>query len=124
MKKKKIIWGIVIIFIVISIGFLILEDTFFYSMTKLPKGDYLSQSTSANGTYTIKTYLYNGGATVDYAVRGELIINTKNNNVKNIYWDYKIDKSDITWEGDDTVIINGHRINLPNGKYDWRKDKN
>ena len=124
MKKKKIILGIVTIFIVILIGFITLAYIFFYGMTRLPKGEYLSQSTSSNGTYTIKTYIYNGGATVNYAVRGELITNTKNNNVKNIYWDYKIDKSDITWEDDDTVIINGHKINLPNGKYDWRKDKN
>lgn len=124
MKKKKIIMVVVTIFIVIAIGFFGLVNTLFYSMTRLPKGDYLSESTSSNGTYTIKTYLCNGGATVDYAVRGELITNTKNNKAKNIYWDYKVYKSDITWEDDDAVIINGHKINLPYGKYDWRKDKN
>ena len=124
MKKKKIIMVVVTIFIVIAIGFFGLVNTLFYSMTRLPKGDYLSESTSSNGTYTIKTYLCNGGATVDYAVRGELITNTKNNKAKNIYWDYKVYKSDITWEDDDVVIINGHKINLPYGKYDWRKDKN
>ena len=96
----------------------------FYSMVRLPKGDYLSESTSANGRYTIKTYLCNGGATVDYAVRGELITNTENNKVKNIYWDYNISKSDIIWEEDDIAIINRHKINLPSGKYDWRKNKN
>ena len=123
-KIKKIILVVVTILIIIAIGIYTLVNTLFYSMTRLPAGDYLNESTSANGIYTIKTYLCNGGATVSYAVRGELIINTKNNKVKNIYWDYKIDKSDITWEDDDIVIINGHKINLPNGKYDWRKDKN
>lgn len=124
MKKKKMIFVIVIIFIFIAIGLFGIVNTLFHSMTRLPKGDYLRESTSSNGTYTIKSYLCNGGATVDYAVRCELITNTKSNKVKNIYWDYKINKSDITWEDDDTVIINGHKINLPNGKYDWRKDKN
>jgi len=123
-KIKKIILVVVPILIIIAIGIFSLVNTLFYSMTRLPAGDYLSESTSSNGTYTIKTYLCNGGATVAYAVRGELITNTKNNKVKNIYWDYKIDKSDITWEDDDIVIINGHKINLPNGKYDWREDKN
>jgi hypothetical protein len=119
MKRKKMISVIVTISIFIAIGLLGIINTLFYSMTRLPKGDYLSESTSSNGTYTIKSYLCNGGATVDYAVRGELITNTKNNKVKNIYWDYKINKSDITWEDDDTVIINGHKINLPNDIYDW-----
>ncbi len=122
MKKKKIVLVLVAIFIVIAIGFLSIVNSLFFSMNRLPKGEYLGESTSSNGTYTIKTYLCNGGATVAYAVRGELIINTKSNKIKNIYWDYKIQQSDITWEDDDTVIINGHIINLPNGEYDWRKD--
>jgi len=123
-KIKKIILVVVTILIIIAIGIFSLVNTLFFSMTRLPVGDYLGESTSSNGTYTIKTYLCNGGATVDYAVRGELITNTKNNKVKNIYWEYKIGTANITWEDDDIVIINGHKINLPNGKYDWRKNKN
>ncbi|MBU3220710.1 DUF5412 family protein [Clostridium algidicarnis] len=92
-------------------------------MSNLPNGEYLSKSTSPNGTYTIRTYLCNGGATVDYAVRGELIINNKNKKARNIYWEYKINVSEITLDSDDTVKINGHKINLPSGKYDWRVDK-
>jgi len=92
-------------------------------MSNLPEGKYIAESTSPNRTYTVKTYLCDGGATVQYAVRGELIVNSKSSRAKNIYWDYKIDKSDISWEDDDTVMINGHAIDLPNGKYDWRKEK-
>ena len=75
---------IVTILIVIAIGLFSLVNILFYSMTILPTGDYLSESTSPNGTYTIKTYLCNGGATVAYAVRGELITNTKNFKKKNV----------------------------------------
>ncbi|SUY46583.1 Uncharacterised protein [Clostridium putrefaciens] len=92
-------------------------------MSNLPTGEYLSSSTSPNGRYVIRTYLCNGGATVYYEVRGELIINNKNKKVKNIYWEYKINVSEITFDNDDTVIINGYNINLPNGKYDWRVGK-
>ena len=56
-------------------------------------------------------------------MRGELIINNKNKKARNIYWEYKINVSEITWDSDDTVKINGHKINLPSGKYDWRVDK-
>ncbi|MBU3153697.1 DUF5412 domain-containing protein [Clostridium estertheticum] len=112
MKRKKMILVIVTIFIFIAIGLLEIMNTLFYSMLRLPTGDYLSESTSSNGTYTIKSYLCNGGATVDYAVRSELITNTKNSKAKTIYWDYKINKAAITWENDDTAIINGHKFNI------------
>lgn len=130
MKKTKIIFGVVLISIAIAIISFRTGDTPMDSMSNLPEGKYFSESTSPNGTYTIRTYLSDkGGSTVANAVRGELIINNKNKKNKknekprNIYWDYKIDVSKITWESDDTVIINGHTIYLPEGKYDWRVDK-
>jgi hypothetical protein len=121
-KKKVFLIGIAVISIII-LGIFGIINTLFYSMSRLPNGEFLTESTSENGAYTIKAYLCNGGATVSYAIRGEVITNDKGHKRKNIYWDYKIDKADISWEDNDTVIINGHKINLPNGKYDWRKDK-
>ena len=35
----------------------------FYDMNRLPKGEYLTEETSPDGTYTLKAYLVNGGAT-------------------------------------------------------------
>ena len=121
MEKKKIV--LVLLAIFIAIECLSIVNSLFYSMNRLPKGEYLGEATSSKGNYTIKTYLCNGGATVAYAVRGELIINTKSNKKKNIYWAYKIQQADIAWEDDNTVTINGHKINSPNGKYDWRRHR-
>ena len=70
MEKKKIVLVLVAIFIFIAIGCLSIVNALFYSMNRLPKGEYLGEATSSKGTYTIKTYLCNGGATVAYAVRG------------------------------------------------------
>ncbi|MGM0877910.1 MAG: DUF5412 family protein [Bacillota bacterium] len=58
----------------------------FFDMSRLPKGDLISQVYSPNGTYTIKAYLSNGGATTDFAVLGELKFNKENRKPKNIYW--------------------------------------
>lgn len=124
MSKKKVLIVLVIVMITIGIGAFTVINNLFYSMSRLPNGDFLTESTSSDGTYTIKTYLCNGGATTDYAVRGELIINNKNDNPKNIYWDYEVTKANISWVDNDTVIINGHEIDLPNNKYDWRREKN
>lgn len=93
-------------------------------MYTLPKGEYIDESISPNGDYTVKTYLCNGGATVDWAVRGELIINSELNKKRNIYWKYKTDQSDIIWKDNKTVVINGRVIDIPDGKYDYRVDGN
>lgn len=90
-----------------------------YSMENLPQGELLNSFDSPNGTYTVNIYLCNGGATVDYAVRGEL----KNNidgSQHNIYWNYHEDHAEVEWIDDETVIINGIQLNVLTEIYDFR----
>ncbi|MRX73802.1 hypothetical protein GJU40_16795 [Bacillus lacus] len=92
----------------------------FFNMNRLPTGEYLTEETSPDGTYTLKAYLTNGGATTSYAVRGELVFNNRNGKTKNIYWNYREETANIEWEGNDTVVINGHTLNVPKEKFDFR----
>lgn len=114
-KKLLIILGVLVIIV-----FRMFYQMFF-SMDRLPKGELLSEHISPNNTYTIRIYRCNGGATVSYAIRGEMV-EGDNHKGKNIYWDYKIDDTVVKFKDDDTVIINNHEIELPNGHYDWRKE--
>jgi hypothetical protein len=57
----------------------------FFDMNRLPKGDLISKVSSPDGTYTLKVYVSSGGATTDFAVRGELNFNKENKKPKNIY---------------------------------------
>ena len=75
----------------------------------------------SHGKYTVEAYLINGGATVDWAVRCYLKTKYKFGE-KMIYNDYHVDSAIMIWEDDDTININGHIIDLPNGKYDFRYD--
>lgn len=93
----------------------------FFDMDRLPKGELISELESPNGTYTIKAYLTNGGATTSYAIRGELNFNNSRKKPKNIYWNYRIEKAVIEWVDDDTVIINGVKLEVPKGRYDYRR---
>lgn len=102
--------------------FLILSFTILMHMFRMPD-KFLTESTSPKGTYTIKIYLINGGATTNYSIRGEVIMNHWFHYRKNIYWEENISKGEICWRDNYTVIINGHEIKLPNGKYDERRDK-
>ena len=120
MRKKGIVMTVV--FILLAFSFIYIRS-FVNSnkISKLPQGTFLTESTSQDGAYTIRTYLCGGGATTDFAVRGELVTNNKISTSKNIYWEYNISSADIIWEDNDTVIINSRRLNLPNDKYDWRE---
>lgn len=84
--------------------------------------DLISISESASGKYKVESYLINGGATTDYAVRSYLIVDGKKRK-RVIYNDYHINDASIAWIDNDTININGHIIALPNGKYDFRYEK-
>lgn len=92
----------------------------FFDMKRLPEGEFLTESISPNGTYTVRAYITNGGATVAYSVRGELVFNDENKKDKNIYWNYREDSATVNWIDDDTVNINGHVLNMPTEIYDFR----
>ena len=115
---KKVLIIIAVIIMLLSYGIYRL----FYDMSSLPKGQLISEVQSPEGTYTLKAYRINGGATVAFAIRGELNFNTSTTESKNIYWNYREDKADIKWFDDNTVIINGHKLKVPNEVYDFRKN--
>ncbi|MFJ6264659.1 DUF5412 domain-containing protein [Lysinibacillus xylanilyticus] len=92
----------------------------FFDMKRLPIGEYLTEETSPNGKYTLKAYVTNGGATTSYSVRGELVFNEKGNKTKNIYWNNREDTAKIIWIDNNTVVINGHTLDVLNDKFDFR----
>jgi len=94
----------------------------FFDMDRLPTGEFLTEETSPDGKYTLKAYVTNGGATTSYAVRGELVFNEKRKEPQNIYWNYREEIAEITWKDNDTVVINGHTLDVPNDKFDFRHD--
>ena len=120
MSLGKIVKG----FIIIGLLFIALVGYgvywVFFDMNRLPTGEYLTEETSPDGKYTLKAYVTNGGATMSYSVRGELVFNERNNKTKNIYWNYREDTANITWTDNDTVVINGHSLDVPNDKFDFR----
>ncbi|WP_255731226.1 DUF5412 domain-containing protein [Solibacillus palustris] len=93
----------------------------FFDMNRLPKGEYLTEAISPDGTYTVKSYVNSPSLSAD-AVRGEIIFNKKNGKTKNIYWNYRESRATIEWLDHQTVVINGHKLQVPNEKFDWRRE--
>lgn len=89
------------------------------SLKYLPKGEFLHSHDSPDKQYTVNIYLANGGATVDYAIRGELVDNNTGK-AKNIYWNYHEDEAKVSWKDNDTVVINKHVLDVPDDTYDFR----
>ena len=105
--------------VVIAIVIGIFYYRFFVSMVTLPKGELICTSESPSGEYIVNMYLTNGGATTDYAVRGELVEGSKK---KNIYWQYHEDSADVSWIGEHEVNINGVVLDVRHDVYDYRKN--
>jgi hypothetical protein len=117
-RKVRVVLFSIIFLVICFIGYGVYWT--FWDINRLPKGEFISQSSSPDGHYTIKAYLSNGGATTDFAVRAELVTNTNAHRVKNIYWNYHEQSAKMVWIDNDTVEINGHKLNLPYEKYDFR----
>lgn len=125
MKKnfKILIIGIVTILTILTLHSIKIANNNFFSMDALPKGELIYSLQSPDKSYTFNAYLCNGGATVDYSIRGEVVDN-KTNEKKNIYWDYHVNMVKAKWKDDDTIIINEKEIeDVKNDIYDYRKDK-
>ena len=110
--------------IVLLLGFGVYR--FFFSLHYLPQGEYVCESTSPQGTYTVKIFETNPALSVG-GTRGE-VINNVTGRKKTIYWEYNrylfeagIYESVILWENDETVIINGKKLNVKKDTYDYRR---
>ncbi|PWX67171.1 DUF5412 family protein [Clostridium perfringens] len=79
----------------------------------------LGETVSSDGKYKVEAYLINGGATVDWVVKCYL---REGESKKEIYRDYHINEANMIWIDNDTISINNHNIDLPNGKYDFRDE--
>ncbi|MEM1505503.1 DUF5412 domain-containing protein [Domibacillus sp. 8LH] len=117
MRQKKIIIPLLLL---ILLGYGMYWA--FFDMGRLPKGDFISEADSPNGDYTVKAYVSSGGATTDFAVRGELHFNKENKKPKNIYWNYHEQQAVMKWLDQDTVVINGHRLDVPYDVFNFRKN--
>jgi hypothetical protein len=120
-NEHPILMSIGVIILLICCGLAYLYYWAFYDIGRLRSGELIMKETSPNGSYTVGTYLNNGGATVDYAVLGVLYFNNEKRDNKNIYWQYEEQDGEIIWEDNNTVTINGIKIDVPNEEYDYRR---
>lgn len=117
---KKVI--IILCSILVSIIVLVFVGYyhFFCDINAIKPGEKMMESVSPNGEYTITAYLNDGGATTSYAV---LCVLSYGNRERNIYWNYRCESAEIEWIDDDTVTINGIRIeNIFKDEYDYRQE--
>ena len=119
-KTEKHLITIFIIIAIIVGGVAYAINSAFFNIQRINGQEYLTESTSPNGTYTVTAYLNNGGATTSYAVLGTLK-NNKNGKTKNIYWQYHCEKAEMDWLNDETIKINGIELNVKNEIYDYRR---
>ena len=119
MKRLIKIFSVITVFMVIVFGYGIYH--FFFDIDNLPHGDVIKEVPSPNGEHTFKAYLVNGGATVDFAIRGEVQFNNSSKKPKTIYWNYHESEANIKWLDNNTIVINGHELNVAKEIFDFRR---
>jgi len=83
----------------------------------LPQGDFVAAYDSPSGAaYTLNIYLFDGGATTDFFIRGELVTN-QDKSKKNIYWCSGEEDAVVVWHGDEAVTINKRTLRVPEDQY-------
>lgn len=117
--KKRLLIAIITIATLVG-GVVYAFNWAFFDIQRINGQEYLDESTSPNGAYTVTAYLNNGGATVDYAVLVKLK-NNRNGKIKNIYWQYHCTKAEMKWVNDETLKINDKELNVKNEIYDYRR---
>lgn len=116
-KKTVGIIGVVIICFVALGGYGCYH--FFYDINAIKPQEKIAESISPSGEYTINVYLNNGGASTSYSV---LCVLSHNSREKNIYWSNRCESADIEWIDNDTVIINGIKLeNIEKDTFDYRR---
>lgn len=121
-KSSKKIIVIILILTIAIVGFI--SYACFFSTDVIDGQEEIASYTSPEGTYQLVIFRNDGGATTSYAVLGVLYKNDDSNYSRNIYWENRQDDADVEWLDDDTVIINGHRIeNVEKDKFDFRYNK-
>lgn len=103
----------------------ILYAFYYLAFVRLPRGEIQKSCTSPTGEYTVNLYLCNGGATVGYAIRGEVVYNKGFifKRKKDIYWNYHEKTVDCTWITRHVVAINETELDVRYDSYDWRHTK-
>lgn len=116
-KNRLIKIGIIMVILVGGVAYAI--NWAFFDIQRIRGQEYLSESTSPNGTYSVIAYLNNGGATTGFAVLGTLK-NNKTGKMKNIYWQHHCEKVHMEWINDEK--INGVELRVKNEIYDYRRE--
>ena len=119
--KRTKITSVIAFTLVILILSLLIGGVMFLKEIFSPGKELIGTTESIDGKYTVEAYLIIGGETVDCSVIFYLMTKYKFFE-KMIYNDYHVDSAIMIWEDDDTININGHIVDLPNGKYDFRYD--
>ena len=113
MRKFFIVASVFIIILGICFG----AHIYLFAMKPLPYSTRMCESVSPEGTYTVRAYL-SSPALSSSSVWCELIIG--NRKPKVFYVGYREEDAEIIWFTDNEVVINGHRLVLPDGVYNWR----
>ena len=121
MKNNK---ALILIIIVVGIVLLLSGSVFCVGVLGASQSSesetLLAESISPSGTYSVKAYRTNPGATIDFSIRCYVV---SNNYTGKIYDAYHEATVKMEWISEDVICINGRNIDLSKREtYLWHKN--
>lgn len=118
-RYNKISIIVLIILIIIRVfGWYLFE----YTQRIEPTGEIINSAVSQNSNYVAKAYVNDSGATMDHAILVRVF--DKEQNTKNVYWEYPCEHVEMKWMTPYEIKINGVLLDVRYDVYDWRKNNN
>jgi hypothetical protein len=122
MIRRRVV-KVPLMLVLMTLGTALLLNNVFSSLDNLPTGEFVKQVPSPDGNYTFRIYLVNGGATVAWSTRGEVVQSQGPGSPRTIYWCYRQPGASVDWIDNETVRLNGKiTLNVVTDTYDWRTD--
>lgn len=92
-------------------------------MDRLPREEIYISTSSPDGNSNLIIYTNKRSITQNTYIG---VVKFKDGNERVIYWDKGVNESKfkVEWVDNENVNINGNKINILTGKYDFRRDKN
>ena len=120
-KYKEGVFVFLLVFVMLFNAIGLANSTLSYSMTDLPKGEWICCEPSPDGTKELNIYMAELEGVVT-ALRGEVsYLNEKGDEkTRNVYWQEGEKNVIATWKDAETVTINDKEIKIFGEPYDSR----
>lgn len=118
---KKIIKYLILLLVIVIIAIVYYQME--YNINNIPSGEFQEELISPNQQYALKSYIIDGGSSINGDATRVELIDYNTGKKYNIYYNYPEYNVEMKWINDKVVEINGKRLNVFKDTFYWKRDR-